>query len=101
MSQHDDGVRLRHMLDAAPMDPRELLERGVKPLVPFFERLGFHFVFLAEVMGSGGRAAQGEFRRGNCFVRLHERFLVPMLSDPEEMRRVLSMPTPQRKSRLP
>ncbi|MGB8930614.1 MAG: hypothetical protein WCC48_05105 [Anaeromyxobacteraceae bacterium] len=125
------------------------------PLIPFFERLGYRFIFLAEGRGSGGLAAQGEFRRGSCFLRLHvrqtlgiveygfddtldplpvhhdvlarlgvekqaafpgfgddlsnfthlladlQRFLLPLLTDPKEMARVLAMPTPQRRSRLP
>jgi hypothetical protein len=131
-----------------------MLEKGVEPLIPFFERLGYRFIFLAEVRGSGGLAAQGEFRRGPCFVRLHvrqtlgiveyglddtrdplpvhhdvlarlgveqaafpgfgddfsnfthlladlQRFIVPLLTDPKELARVLAMPTPSRRSRLP
>jgi hypothetical protein len=49
------------------------MERGVEPLIPFFQGLGYRFVFLAEGMGSGGLAAQAEFRREHCFVRLHVR----------------------------
>ncbi len=56
------------------MHPQELLELGVRRLLPFFEGLGFEYAFLGTVQGSGGVAARGEFRRGPCFVRLHVRY---------------------------
>lgn len=73
------------------MDPRTLLENGVEPLIPFFER-----VEQAAFPGFGD-----DFSNFTHLLSDLQRFLVPLLTDPNEMARVLAMPTPQRKSGLP